>query len=310
MTVSRLRTNWSDNVLKVVIAGGSGFLGRYLAGLLRSHEHEVASLSRTRSDVTRTGVRYVRWDPTSIGDWVEALEQADVVFNLCGETISGKRWTDARKAVLLDSRRTPSNTLVKAINAMTDPPSVYLQASGVGYYGTGEAAVTESTPPGDDFLARLAVQWEAPVANIGVRSVLLRLGVVLHNTEGALSQMLLPFRAFMGGTLASGRQWLSWIHIVDAISAMYFVMEHSEIEGAVNITAPGPVRNQTFATLAGAALHRPTFMPTPRFVLKSLLGEQEILVTEGQRVSPAILTQRGFSFRFPELDNALDNLLN
>ncbi|MCZ6855361.1 MAG: DUF1731 domain-containing protein, partial [Gammaproteobacteria bacterium] len=158
--------------------------------------------------------------------------------------------------------------------------------------------------------AQLAAQWEAPVANIGVRSVLLRFGVVLHQKEGALSQMLLPFRAFMGGTLASGRQWLSWIHIVDAISAMSFVMENSDIEDAVNITAPDPVRNETFATLAGAALHRPTFMPTPRFVLKALLGEQEVLVSQGQQVIPAILTQREFSFRFPELEKALENLVN
>ena len=299
----------TDNASKVVIAGGSGFLGRHLAALLRRNGHEVVSLSRTRSDETRSGVRYVRWDPTTTGDWVEVLEGTDAVFNLCGETISGKRWTDARKAKLLESRRTPSETLAKVINAMDNPPSVYLQASGVGYYGTGEDTVSESTSSGDDFLAQLAVQWEAPVADVRVRSVLLRFGVVLHDKEGALPQMLLPFRTFMGGTLASGRQWLSWIHIIDALHAMCFVMEHQDIEGPVNLTAPQPVRNKTFATLAGAALRRPTFMPTPRFLLNLLLGEQAILVTDGQQAFPGVLMQKGFPFRFPQLDKALENLV-
>lgn len=300
----------SDNAAKVVIAGGSGFLGRYLAALLRRDGHEVVSLSRTRSDVTQTGVRYVRWDPTALGDWVEELEHADAIFNLCGETISGKRWTDARKADLLESRRRPSETLVQAINTLTHPPSVYLQASGVGYYGTGEDAVSDNGSPGDDFLAHLAVQWEEPVADVGTRSVLLRFGIVLHNKEGALPLMLLPFRAFMGGPLASGRQWLSWIHIVDTVRAMCFVMEHSDIEGGVNITAPQPVRNKTFATLAGAALRRPTFMLTPRFLLNLLLGEQAILLTEGQQAHPHVLLQRGFSFHFPQLEEALEDLVN
>ncbi|MCZ6619046.1 MAG: TIGR01777 family oxidoreductase [Gammaproteobacteria bacterium] len=299
----------SNNTSKVVIAGGSGFLGRYLAALLRHDGHDVVSLSRTRSDVTQTGVQYVRWDPTAVGDWTAVLEHADAVVNLCGETISGKRWTDARKADLLESRCTPSQTLVTAINGMTNPPSVYLQASGVGYYGTGEGVVSENSSPGDDFLARLAGRWEAPVADVGVRSVLLRFGVVLHATEGALPMMLLPFRVFMGGTLATGRQWLSWIHILDAVRAMSFVMERSDIEGPVNITAPEPVRNKTFATFAGAALNRPTFLPTPGFILHWLLGEQAILVTEGQQAHPTILTQRGFVFRFPKLDKTLENLL-
>ncbi len=300
----------SKSPAKVVIAGGSGFLGRYLAGLLRKEGYEVVSLSRTRSDVTQTGVRYVRWDPTATSDWVGALEHADAVVNLCGESVSGKRWTDARKTELLQSRITPSETLVRAINSMADPPSVYLQASGIGYYGTGEKAISESASPGNDFLANLAARWEAPVSGLDIRSVLLRIGVVLHAREGALSQMLLPFRMFMGGPIASGRQWFSWIHIVDAIRAIHFLIDQTDVTGPVNITAPEPVRNSTFATLAGAALNRPTFMPTPKFVLASFLGEQAILATEGQRVHPEILTKKGFDFRFPQLDKTLENLLS
>jgi uncharacterized protein (TIGR01777 family) len=290
----------------IVIAGGSGFIGRRLAAQLTASGHDVTILTRYRA--TDVGnVRFVTWSPDTAGDWAAELEGAAALVNLCGESIGAGRWTESRKQALRNSRVLATTTLVNATLACATPPGIFLQASGVGFYGTGDDALTESSPPGDDFLATLAVAWEAPLEALTTPAAILRFGVVLGRRGGALAQMLLPFRFFVGGPIASGNQWLSWIHLEDAVAAIQHLLDF-RAAGIFNVTTPNPVRNHEFASAAGQALGRPTVFPVPRLVLKMLLGEQATLVCDGQRALPRALEARGFTFAYPTISAALENL--
>jgi uncharacterized protein (TIGR01777 family) len=300
----------SEKVAKVVIAGGSGFIGRRLAALLAANGTRVIVLTRSNIPADVGNVSFVQWDGATPGDWCRHLESAAAVVNLCGDSIAGKRWSDARKRELLDSRTIPTAALVAACNESISPPKILLQASGVGYYGIGNKECTETSGAGSDFLADLANAWERPLKNLTTRSVTMRLGVVLGKTGGALPQMLLPFRFFAGGPIASGNQWLSWIHLSDAVAAMVFFIDHDEATGPYNLVAPNPVRNHTFAQLSGKMLHRPSWLPTPRFVMKALLGEQATLLCDGQPAIPEKLLKTSFAFRYPTLEEALQELTN
>lgn len=297
---------------RVVIAGGTGFIGRRLAAVLGGTGHDVVILSRSPERPPVGPVRFAHWSGRP-GDadasWPSAIEGARAVVNLCGAPIGGPRWSAARKAELLSSRVEPTRTLIEAVNAAARPPSVFVQASGVGYYGTGNAPVDESSPAGNDFLANLAVQWEAPLETLrpDVRGVITRFGVVLGRNGGALAQMLLPFRLFVGGPIASGNQWLSWIHLHDAAGIVHRLIDTPDSQGVYNVVAPEPVRNAEFARTAGAALHRPSFLFTPRFLLKALLGEQATLVCDGQQVIGRRLSD--FPFTYPTLEAALEHLV-
>jgi uncharacterized protein (TIGR01777 family) len=295
---------------RVVVAGGTGCIGRHLTPALRAMGHEVVVLSRSDHQDTDQA-RYVRWDPAQpgAGDWQQALAGADAVVNLCGASIGEGRWTEKRKRVLVESRTVPSRALVDACNGLERPPAAILQASGVNYYGTGEAERAEQDPPGHDFLARLATEWEAPLDDTDIRTVSMRFGAVLDADEGALPQMLLPFRLFVGGPVAGGAQWLSWIHIDDVVNAILFLMD-SPLVDAVNVTAPNPVRNRDFAKAAGNALGRPALLPLPGFVLQAALGEQATLVCDGVHALPAKLLRAQFEFRFPDIESALTNLVS
>lgn len=289
---------------RIVIAGGSGFIGRALARALAADGHAVAVLTRGSTQDAEPGVHYLHWDgATPDGDWVEALRGARACVNLCGGSIGAGRWTAARKRELIDSRVGPARTLNAALARLDVPPAQLLQASGVGYAGTGAACTDETTAPGDDFLARLAVTWEATLAETPVPATALRFGVVL-GAGGALPRMLLPFRFCVGGPIGTGTQWLSWIHIDDAVAAIRFVIDRG-LTGPVNVTAPNPVQNRDFAAIAGRVLRRPALLPTPALALRVALGEQATLVCDGQRAVPARLRAAGFSFRYPELEPAL-----
>jgi len=290
----------------IVIAGGTGFIGRRLAAAIGAAGRPVVVL--TRRDASDVGsVRFVRWLGADDA-WRDALEGAAAVVNLCGESIADGRWTDARKRVLAASRVEPAEALVTACNGCRNRPARLLQASGVGYYGPGERTCTERSGAGADYLATLARAWEAPLQQLEIPHTVLRFGVVLGRRGGALPRMLLPFRTFTGGPIGSGRQWLSWIHLDDAVAAIRHLITLSELAPAYNLTAPEPVRNADFAEAAARALKRPDWLPVPRFVLKTLLGEQATLVCDGQRVLPEALTKSGFEFRFPHLEAALENL--
>ena len=306
--------------MTIVVAGGTGFLGRPLAALLAARGHTLVLLSRrpgsetdTR-DETATSVRTVPWTPDgAIGPWATVIDGADAVVNLAGESIADRRWTAAQKTRIVDSRLLATRSLAEAVRRAAVPPSVLVSGSAVGYYGPcGDEQVTEATASGHDFLADVCVRWEAEAlraASGRTRVVTLRTGIVIARDGGALPKMLPPFWFGVGGPVGSGRQYWPWIHRTDWLTLAQWAVENPAVSGPLNVTAPTPVTNRAFATALGRAIHRPAWMPTPGFTLKLLLGEMaEGLLLSGQRAVPEKAERLGFRFRFPQLDTALADL--
>ena len=304
--------------MKAVIAGGSGFLGSGLAASLLADGHDVVVLTRGSGRPTNppssgadlSGPRQVAWDPIApAGEWAGALDGADAVINLAGEPIDAGRWTNARKASILESRIEATEAIVKAMSTVTRRPAVLLNASAVGVYGSrGTDALTEESAPGSDFLASVCVAWEAAAMSAAwmTRVVLLRTGLVLDKDGGALPKLALPFRLFAGGRVGSGDQYWSWIHRDDWTRMVRWAIDTPAIKGPINLTAPAPVTNREFTRALARALHRPALAPAPAFALRILLGEMaDALILNGQRVLPAKATTGGFEFRYPDLDSAL-----
>lgn len=293
--------------MRVVVAGGSGFLGQALQDHLRRSGHTTTVLTRTRR-----ASNDVAWTPDgTAGTWAAALQGADAVVNLSGEGIAEARWSATRKATLRDSRLLSTRSIVTAIGDLPTPPAL-LNASGVGYYGDrGVELVTEETPPGHDFLASLCVEWEAAAEQAAAftRVVLLRNGLVMHPSGGALKKMLLPFRLGAGGPLGSGAQYLPWIHLDDWVEMVAWLIEQPTARGAFNVTAPSPATNADFTRALGQAVRRPAFIPVPAFALRVALGELADTLLTGQRAVPARATAAGFAFRFAEIEPALRDLL-
>lgn len=296
--------------MKIVVAGGTGFLGRPLVARLASGGHEVLVLTRS-GQAGGTGARAVQWTPDgSAGAWAREIDGADAVVNLAGESIAGRRWTPAHKERILDSRIRATRSLVAAIGRAARPPGLLLSGSAVGYYGPrGDEIVTEDTPAGLDFLARVCVQWEEEAARAAVRGTrvaCIRTGLVLERDGGALPQMLPPFRFGAGGPVGSGRQYWPWIHRADWIDLVSWTIETGSVSGPLNATAPEPVTNAQFARALGRALHRPAVIPAPAFALRLMLGEMaDALLLSGQRVVPAKPQALGFAFRYARLSDAL-----
>jgi uncharacterized protein (TIGR01777 family) len=294
--------------MRIVVSGGTGFLGQALVTALRSAGHSVMVLTRHPQ---REGD--VLWSPdVSAGSWTAAVHAADVVINLAGEGIADRRWSPARKDAIRRSRVTATRALANALREAARPAGIFLSGSAIGIYGDrGDEVVTEQSPVGADFLARVCIEWEGEATAVAdiTRVVLLRTGIVLGREGGALPQMALPFRMFAGGPVGSGRQYLSWIHRDDWVGLVAWAMQHARVAGPLNLTAPAPVRNREFATTLGRVMHRPAFMPAPAFALKLALGElAETALLAGQRVLPAVATSEGFQFRYPRLEDALRNL--
>ena len=304
--------------MRVVIAGGTGFLGRPLSRALAADGHDVIVLTRSSAragqpDVPGTG-RAIEWMPNGDrGPWISAIDRADAVINLAGESIAAKRWTAAQKQKILDTRVQATRSLVAAIRSASAPPQVFVSGSAVGYYGPrGSELVTEETPPGSDFLAKVCVNWEEEArraATAHTRVVCVRTGIVLEKDGGALPQMLPPFRFGAGGPVGSGQQYWPWIHRQDWIDLIRWLLVASTITGAVNATAPQPVTNAEFARALGRAMHRPSFMPAPAFALRLLLGEMaDGLLLSGQRAVPTQAERGGFTFTYTRVDDALQSL--
>ena len=294
--------------MRIVVAGGSGFLGRALTAALRMREHEVTVLTRRPY---RDGE--VRWNPTETGGpWLDAVGGADAVVNLAGESIAGQRWTPSRKRALRESRVTATDALARVVAAAPRPP-VFLSASGIGYYGTSDdAQFTEASPPGRDFLANLCQEWEASALSAAhaARVVLLRTGVVLGRQGGALTELIRPFQFFAGGPIGSGRQAVSWIHIDDWIGITIWAISESAVTGGLNLTAPQPVSNAELAREIGHAMHRPALLRAPALAVRLAVGEMaDAAVLKGQYVVPAKAQALGYAFAFPELQPALADLL-
>jgi len=285
--------------MKVVIAGGSGFLGSALASSLRIDHHDITIVTRhakVHGEVPWTDLPMV-------------VEGADVVVNLAGEPLDAGQWTAARKASILDSRVRATEAVVKAMSMATQRPKVFLNASAIGVYGAqGDGAVAEDSPLGSDFLATVCVQWEtaAMAAAWVTRTVLLRTGLVLDGNGGALPKLALPFRLFAGGRVGSGNQYWSWIHREDWVRMVRWAIDTEMVKGPLNLTAPGPVTNREFTQALARALHRPAIAPAPAFALRFLLGEMaDAMILNGRRVLPAKAEMKGFEFRYPDLDSAL-----
>jgi len=303
--------------MKVVIAGGTGFLGSPLAWAWAEEGHDIRVLSRGlapgqaqhESGTGKPGMTRVGWaaDGTA-GQLAREIDGASAVINLAGESIAGKRWTAARKQALRDSRLLSTRSIVAALAECQAPPAVFISGSGIGYYGDrGTEPLTEESTPGTDFLARLCVEWEAEAqraARPNVRVVLLRTGLVLEKSGGVLAQMMRPFRFFAGGPLGRGRQYMPWVHRHDWVEMVRWIVDTPSVIGPVNVTAPHPVTNAEFARALGRALHRPALVPAPPFALKLALGEMADAALTGQRALPQKAQSAGYHFRYPEIDIA------
>ena len=302
--------------MNILMTGGTGMIGRALTRSLIDDSHEVTILTRNPSN--RAGIpaeaKLVWWDGKTTEGWKESIEQADAVVHLAGESIAEGRWTDERKRKIHDSRVLTGQALVKAIQETDNKPRVLVQSSAIGYYGPhGDEALDENSEPGNDYLAQLCVQWEAataPVEELGVRRAIARTGIVLSMDGGALPRIVLPFKFFGGGKIGSGKQWWSWIHLVDQVHALRFLLEQEDASGPFNLTAPNPVPNREFASAVGSAMGRPSLLPVPSQALSTLFGEMSTVLLDGQRVMPEHLLELGFTFEYPELSQALGEILS
>ena len=296
--------------MRVVLAGGSGFLGGALASTLKTQRHSIAILTRRPKPGTQDQIAWVP-DGTA-GAWAKHLEGAEAIVNLAGEGIADRRWTAARKRALRDSRILPTRSLVVAMRQLSAPPSVFVSQSGINYYGPrGSELTTESTPAGLDFLASLCVEWEqeAEQASSMTRVVVLRTSPVLNSSGGVLGKMLLPFRLGLGGPFGDGSQYMPWIHMEDWLDLVISLLATERARGAFNATAPGPVTNREFARTLGKVLSRPALIPVPAFALRMMVGELAEILLTGQRAMPTRAEEVGFRFKFPQLEGALRHLL-
>jgi len=295
--------------MKIVVTGGTGFLGRALVATLRERGRDVVVVTRNPTSARiPAGARAISWS-----DLPATVDGADAVVNLAGESIA-QRWTSAGKARISASRALAAEQVGEALRAARKRPAVLVNASAVGFYGDrGDEELTESSEPGSGFLAETTVAWEEAArraAPEGIRLVLPRIGIVLGEEGGALSKMLLPFRLGLGGPLGSGRQWMSWIHRDDLVALIVATFEDPRFEGPVNATAPSPVTMREFAATLGRVLHRPAFAPAPAFAIRAAMGEMASLVLDGQRVLPAKARALDFRFRFERLEPALRDILH
>ena len=306
----------------IIIAGGTGTIGKALTTLLVSEGHDVVILSRNpKAHLAMEGDRVTikKWQVESLIGWAPLLDGADVVVNFAGENLAGdkflpERWNDAKKRRIRESRIAAGQAINQAIEKAQKKPTVLIQASAIGYYGPrGNEVVTEKTGPGQDILANIGLEWEsttAPVEELGVRRVIMRTGLILSKESGPLPRLLVRFNLFAGGPFGSGKQWWSWIHLEDVVKAVLFLMENESASGPINLTGPNPTTNREFSKVLGRVMFRPSFVPLPGFALKLAIGDAATLVLDGQRVVPQRLQQLGFNFAYPDLSLALHDLLD
>ena len=297
--------------MDVAISGASGLIGTALTASLRADGHRVLRL--TRGGITGDDVS--GWDPEAGRIDAPALEGIDAIVHLAGEGIGEQRWTDEQKRRIRDSRVRGTAVLAAAVASRERKPNVFVSASAIGYYGNrGDEVLTEQSAPADDFLAEVCVAWEAetrPASEAGVRTVILRNGIVLDAHGGALAKMLLPFKLGIGGRQGSGKQWMSWITLADEVGAIRHAIDHDSVRGPVNMVAPNPVTNAEFARTLGHVLHRPTVLPTPMLPVKLRFGGElvDALLLGSQRVAPAQLQVTGYEFGSPTLEPGLRQVL-
>jgi len=302
---------------RIVVTGATGLIGKKLCSQLITLDYEVVIFSREPEQARKRvpgAAAYVSWSPSKQqGDWVQALNGAYGVIHLAGAPVFGKRWSPAYKSEIRDSRVLGTRNLVQAMSSVQNKPAVFVCGSAVGYYGfCDDTPLEESASPGDDFLARVCIEWEqegAKAEEADIRTILLRTGIILDTGEGALPKMLPPFRFFIGGPILPGSQWFSWIHVDDEVGLIIFALEQERVVGPLNATAPEPQTNHDFSNSVGKILHRPSWLPVPGFGLKLLLGEVGDMLAEGQRVIPRKALDLGYHFKFTTSTQALRDLL-
>ena len=298
--------------MKIFISGGTGFVGNNLVQYLLDKGHDVVATgtSSSHNSSSHENFRYISTDTTKNGPWQDSLQHIDAVINLAGRTIFN-RWSKRYKKEIYNSRILTTRNIVEAIP--DNKSVVFCSTSAVGYYGNrGEEILKEDAIPGNDFLAAVSIDWEKEAylaEKKGVRVAVMRFSVVLGKNGGALAKMIPAFKSFAGGAIGSGAQWFPWIHIDDLVSAMMFIIENQDMKGPVNFCAPNPVRNRDFAKALGRVLGRPSFMRTPSFMIRTLMGEMGQVVMSSQRVVPDKLLENGFEFQYPDIEKALHNLL-
>lgn len=298
--------------MNILITGGTGFIGSYLRTLLLQDGHLLMIVTRSPEKYKNESAknqRFVSWDENLAPE----MEKADVVINLAGASIFGKRWTEEVKEKIYNSRIRCTEQLVSAIEEANNRPSVMISASGADYYGgSGDQILDETTEPGDSFLAKVCFDWEQAarqITDFGVRLATPRIGVVLEEDGGALQQMLLPFKLFVGGPIGSGNQYFPWIHMLDLCRGLIYPIENENFEGPYNLNAPNPVTMDMFASELASQLRRPSLFRVPEFVLNIVLGEAANPVVTSKRMKPEKLQQHGFEFRFAYLREALGDIL-
>ncbi len=294
--------------MKVLITGASGLLGQALQESFEDKGYDMLLASRKEPE----DERHIQWSIEDGFTDPEKLEGVDVVVHLAGENVSGLRWTDEKKKAIHDSRVLGTRNVVDAISKLKKKPKTFIASSAIGFYGErGDEEVVESSAAGDNFLAGVCKEWEAEsrrAEDAGIRTVLLRTGIVLSKDGGALATMLLPFKMGVGGVVGSGKQWMSWISLDDEIAIINYCIENENIRGAVNAVAPNPVTNQEFTKTLGEVLYRPTFLPLPEFAVSMIFGEMgDALLLASTKVIPKRLEDAGFEFKYPELKPAIEH---
>jgi uncharacterized protein len=307
--------------MRIFLMGGTGLVGSRLIKSLHKRKDDVVLLTR-RPDVARgkwnDTCRIIEGNPMETGPWMEAVGDCDAVVNLTGEGIFNRRWNAAFIQLLRDSRIKTTENAVKALakkpRMSTGAAKVLVNASAIGFYGPhGDEELAEDAPPGNDLMAQICAEWENAARAAepsGVRTVRVRIGVVLDKEGGALKQMTMPFKMFMGGPVGlGGPQYVSWIHHDDMVALLLLALDHPQCQGPMNATAPNPVTNKEFSRALGRALHRPSFMPTPKLMLRLALGKVASVVTTGQRVLPKKALGLGHAFKFPEIGTAMADVM-
>jgi uncharacterized protein len=299
--------------LNILIAGGTGFIGNHIVQTMKQRGNHLYVLTRTSNKTSQSPhVNYITW-LNGNDNKIDSLPSIDVVINLAGDPINEGRWTKKKKQRILQSRKLTTETIIDIIKRLPKKPKVYINASAIGIYGySGTEVFTEETESlGNSFPAKVCKLWENDALEaklLGIRTVIARIGIVLGKDGGALPRMAMPYHFFVGGKVASGKQWISWIHIDDLVELIQFIINHDHITGPVNLTAPNPVQMDELGQQIGKALHRPHWIPVPSLALKAIFGEMSEFLIEGQRVLPEKALNNGFNFTYKSVEDALQQI--